>query len=526
MGLAVLYSPFFFIAHWLAPALGYPADGFSLPYQFFQVIGGLIWCILGIFMLRKLLHKYFSDTVVAVTLPAIFIGTNYLGIAAVSTLMPHTYLFTIYTLILWFTWKWHEDKQPGYLIMLGLWIGLAILIRPTEGISILIPLLWGIHDRSSLYEKVKRIWHQIGPFLLSVLLLFLVFLPQMLYWKAYTGKFLYYSYVNPGEGFEFLHPYTINFLFSFRKGWFIYTPVMLFAMYGFYLLYRKKRTIFWALTIFLILNIYILSSWSCWWYAASFGQRAMAQSYPLMAIPLAMVIDHWLKVSPLKKYIGFIIMALLILLNLFQHWQYFFRYVIPSDRMTATYYFKSFGKASVSPKVKKLLLVDRDMPPEEFLKNVIQYRQRFLGGVTFEKPWNNPDYHPEDSVFHSGRLGLCLDSNCIYTPAVHLKYKYVTDKYYAWIKVSVWIYPIYDPKENPINIVLLYTHEGEIYDYQAQRIDKLSSSLKQGTWNKIEFYSITPEVRNVNDYLMAYLWYIGKKPVFTDDFKVEAFEPK
>ncbi len=31
MGLAILYEPFFFIAHWIAPVLGYPADGFSLP---------------------------------------------------------------------------------------------------------------------------------------------------------------------------------------------------------------------------------------------------------------------------------------------------------------------------------------------------------------------------------------------------------------------------------------------------------------------------------------------------------------
>jgi len=32
-GLALLYSPFFLIAHWIAPAMGYPADGFSLPSQ-------------------------------------------------------------------------------------------------------------------------------------------------------------------------------------------------------------------------------------------------------------------------------------------------------------------------------------------------------------------------------------------------------------------------------------------------------------------------------------------------------------
>ncbi|HPB02051.1 MAG TPA: hypothetical protein PLZ67_03780, partial [Bacteroidales bacterium] len=40
MGLAILYSPFFFIAHTLAPALGYAADGYSFPYQFSLLLNG------------------------------------------------------------------------------------------------------------------------------------------------------------------------------------------------------------------------------------------------------------------------------------------------------------------------------------------------------------------------------------------------------------------------------------------------------------------------------------------------------
>jgi hypothetical protein len=74
--------------------------------------------------------------------------------------------------------------------------------------------------------------------------------------------------------------------------------------------------------------------------------------------------------------------------------------------------------------------------------------------------------------------------------------------------------------------VTLYTHKDGLYDYQAQDIDKLSSSVTPGKWNKIELYSMTWQVRNSNDKLMVYLWHLGKKPVFVDDLKVEAFEPK
>jgi hypothetical protein len=194
--------------------------------------------------------------------------------------------------------------------------------------------------------------------------------------------------------------------------------------------------------------------------------------------------------------------------------------------MTAAYYFRTFGKMSVSSQDKKLLLVKRDLPKEELLKNINQYRQRFLGGFTFELPGNYTNLHPEDTLVHSGKFALVLDSNCIYTPAVQVKYKFITDKEYAWIKATVWIYPTCDPKDNPTNVVVLYTHNGEIYDYQAEKMDKLASSMRVGHWNKIEMYTLTPEVRNKNDNLMVYLWHLGKKPVIADDLKVEAFEPK
>jgi len=527
MGLAYLFSPFFFIAHWLAPVLGYPADGFSLPYQFSQVIGALIWCVAGIVMLRKLLLKYFSDGVVAFTLLTILMGTNYLGTAAISTLMPHIYLFTLYTLIFWFTSRWYENKRPVNLVILGFLIGLSILIRPTEGISILIPFLWGVHDRSTLLERVKKIFQSETLVITFLLPLILVILPQLYYWNFSAGKFLYDSYVNPGEGMDLLPPHTIKFLFSFRKGWFIYTPVMLFAVYGFYLLFREKRTIFWALTVYFIINLVIVSSWSNWWFGACFSQRGMVQSYSLMAIPLALVIDHWGKLRSGIKYFWFIILSLLILLNLFQHWQYSFGYVISPERETAAYYFKTFWKTSVSPEDQKLLLVDRDMTRDEFMKNLNKYDQRVLGTIDFEnRPGKNIIVGSEDTLVHSGKIAFRLDSNCIYTPPVEVRYKDITKKEYAWIKASVWVYPTYDPKNNPTNFVILYTHHRKAYNYHALEIDNLSPSLTPGKWSKIEMYWMTPEVRSGRDVLTIYLWHVGKKPVFVDDLVVEAFEPK
>jgi hypothetical protein len=87
----------------------------------------------------------------------------------------------------------------------------------------------------------------------------------MVYWKMYAGTFLYNTYNNPGEGLFLSWPHTMDFLFSFRKGWFIYTPVMILALIGLFLPSANRKGYFNAVLFFVLVNIYILSCWSNWW---------------------------------------------------------------------------------------------------------------------------------------------------------------------------------------------------------------------------------------------------------------------
>lgn len=60
-----------------------------------------------------------------------------------------------------------------------------------------------------------------------------VFIPQFLYWKHVTGQFIFFSYKNT-EGFDFMKPHILNVLFSFKKSLFVYTPVLIFVVAGFF----------------------------------------------------------------------------------------------------------------------------------------------------------------------------------------------------------------------------------------------------------------------------------------------------
>ncbi|MBX9449463.1 MAG: hypothetical protein KL787_07000 [Taibaiella sp.] len=64
--------------------------------------------------------------------------------------MTHSWLFTLYVLLILNTHHFYAGPQKKYILRIGVLIGLLALVRPPEIISVLIPVLWGIDN---LFEK-------------------------------------------------------------------------------------------------------------------------------------------------------------------------------------------------------------------------------------------------------------------------------------------------------------------------------------------------------------------------------------
>jgi len=339
MGLSFLYAPFFVLGHITAGLTDYPADGFSVPYKFFLTMSALFYLALGLFFLRKVLENYFSWKVVVITLITVVLGTNLYYYSAIESTMPHVYLFALFSAFIYMTIRWYEKPDMENSIIIGLLGGLITLIRPTDIILSVFFLLWDVKSAKELKERF--LFFVRNPrFIIAMALTFaVVWIPQLAYWKFATGHWLYYSYNN--EGFNFLHPHIIDGMFSYRKGWLLYTPVMLFAIAGVALSYRKMKEIFVPSLVFLMLNIYIITSWWCWWYGGSFGGRPFIDSYPILALSLAVFIKWTFSLKKTAKLISHIVITLLVLLNLFQTWQYYGGN-IHYDAMTKKAYWKIF----------------------------------------------------------------------------------------------------------------------------------------------------------------------------------------
>jgi hypothetical protein len=407
------------------------------------------------------------------------------------------------------------------MILLALVCGVTILSRPTEIVCLLIPLLWGVWDKNSLVDKINLMLKHKFQILFFAAILILIGSLQFIYWKIYTGKFLFYSYGgNAGEGFEFFRPYITQVLFSFRKGWLIYTPIMVFSIIGLVFLYKKNKSIFFPILLYFIINLYFVSSWSCWWYAESFSQRSLIQSYAVLALPLGYSIQYIFSIKRIWQYVVGAIIIALVVLNLFQTWQ-IEKGIIHGSRMTKDYYFSIFGKKSVDDDKKDLLLISRSFDGKEEFADEENYNKMVLDIKDFESEKSDKI----DTTFaYSGLQSFRLDADNIFSPAIEAPYSSLTENYYAWVRVSVMVYPETDVKLNPSSLVASFEHNGYAYKYRALDLDKLE--LERNSWNKVTFDYLTPEIRNKKDKLKVYVWHRGQEKVYVDDLKVEIFEPK
>ncbi len=343
MGMSFMYMPFFLLAH------GYTlitspenAYGFSSTYKFFLVMSSVFYLATGLIFLRKVLKRYFNDQVVSIVLLTTTLATNLYCYTTTEPTMSHAYSFSLISIFLYLVIKWYQGPKLLIAALLGLVGGLIVLIRPTNILIITVYLFWGVTDYRSFKNRIFFLWKKKYAVFITIFVAFLIWLPQLSYWKHITDQWFYYSY-GSDERFFFNNPRIIKVLFSYRKGWFVYTPLMFVSICGLFLLRKYVKGAFIPVFIFVVLNIYVISSWWSWWYGGSFGLRAFIDSYAIMAIPLGAITTYFLSQ---KKFIriGYLVFLFLFLsLNIFNTMQY--RYgSIHWDSMSKEAYWKSFLK--------------------------------------------------------------------------------------------------------------------------------------------------------------------------------------
>ena len=333
VGESVLLMPFFIVAHFTSGISGSPTDGYSRLYVISVTIAALFYLLCGLLALKKTLELFeFSNRTIFIAISTLVFGTNlfYYSVGEMGT--THVYSFSLISIFIYQMTKYFQSLHVKHILYGALFLGLIILIRPINGIVIFsIPFLSLNINR--LNEGFRKYLSRPDIIALSIgIVLAIISIQLIIYWIQ-TGSFFVYSYGE--EGFNFSSPQLLNFLFSYRKGFFLYTPIALLSLLGFIYL-RTDRFKFITLFLFLLLVVYVLSSWWMWYYGGSFSSRVMVDYLPFFGILLCLLLKG---VSELKVRYAFLgLLFLFVILNQVQTLQYRYYIIHWSDMNKETYW--------------------------------------------------------------------------------------------------------------------------------------------------------------------------------------------
>ena len=324
IGVSLMVSPFYIAAKLLG------SDAFSQNSQWAIVFAALFYAGLGFFFLQKLLLVLNFNP-----LPVLLIAlaSNLLYYTIAAPLMNHVYSFFLITLLCFLITTAVKQENHSRLYISALVLALIALVRPADLIVVLfLPFIVSLADPTG-FERILKMLRKTIPGSAGIFLT-VVFL-QSYFWYLQTGRFIVWTY--PGEGFNWFSPKLWEIWFGFRKGLFIYAPILLMVFYGIYRMYHSNKRAATAFLFGLITTAYIISCWWDWGYGDGFGQRAYIDFLVFFAIAMA----HALSNKTAKRYlIGFAVLSTVLTLS--QSYQFHKRILHPNNMSFDKYVYSLF----------------------------------------------------------------------------------------------------------------------------------------------------------------------------------------
>lgn len=291
IGCSVLWIPFFLLGHSIAlllhaGGLRILANGYSRPEQMAIGLGSVVYGLIGFFLIYKILCRWFTRELSTTTVLLLVFATNAWYYFVIEPSLSHLCSMFAVSLFAYFVIVRHHRISPRYAFLIGASAGLMTLVR-NQNLPFTVLLLYEFIDANGR-RSLKSYFGLLPPALAGFVI---VMLPQIAFWKVVFGSYVAYSYGN--ESFDFLHPHLVQTLFSPNHGLIAWTPIIAVCLAGLLLFIRKKNALIGipAALVFLFQWV-ICSSWWCWWFMISFGERPMLDISIVFALGLAAFLEQ------------------------------------------------------------------------------------------------------------------------------------------------------------------------------------------------------------------------------------------
>ncbi|MDD2982401.1 MAG: hypothetical protein PHQ74_03350 [Crocinitomicaceae bacterium] len=502
IGTAICIAPFYYATHQGVVAAGGNADGYSVPYELSVLLAGLAFLALGMWSIIRLLRSFsLSNSTIVFSLMGLTLATNMYYYTVYHPDFAHVFAFGIIAFLLLQFKTYADSNKSKHLVIIASLLGLLTIIRPTDALIVLLfpfffPSFKAFLARLQFILKDQKI-----AFLLGLILFIAIISLQFINIYQQTGQWRFNEYVVGAEGFDHLfNPKISEVLFSFRKGFFIYTPFFILLIPGFIELYRWNKYFFTGVLSFFVVFTYVMASWWCWYYGGSLGMRPMIDVYAVLIIPVAFLFQK------AKRYFKVIL----------------FLFLLAMIDVNRTY----------SYQLQNAIIHYSDMDKESFMHTFLQTGKRYEWMVFIEEPtFDKAKFRKKESLFYNstneswslGKKNQYFETE--FTGSL-FKMIYVPDSTIRDSKIALEVsYDIFIKEEDHTSKVILFGYQnGERKDlslnylkFQIPRIRhyypvkaQLVSEEKYGQMDSLEIWVDN----NVHDALFKRLQadvFVGKK---------------
>lgn len=307
IGPAILWSPFFLVAHGLAllgAKLGYPVslDGMSRFHQLITFYGTLLYGWLALLICYRIAREAFGrDHALWAALGAALAGPLPFYCLTYAS-YSHAQAAMAASLLCWLWLRWRAAWTARRFTLFGAAAGLLVLIRPAEAPFLLLPLVEGVrHLWPALRERpfsLGALARRLLAPAAGALAALLVFSPQLVVWKILYGKLLL---VPQGDTFLLWGKSAwYATLFSPRNGLLTVAPLMALALLGLALGIRRRPELGWPLAAVFV-GIALVNGAAHDWWGWGFSARRFTAALPVFAFGMAAALralSEWMIANP------------------------------------------------------------------------------------------------------------------------------------------------------------------------------------------------------------------------------------
>jgi len=305
VGPAILWAPFLLLAHvavLLARALGssVPADGFSAPYRITMAFATAFYGFLSLLLSFRLARQYVEERWAFLATLAIWLASSLPVYMYFNPSWSHAHSSFAVALFLWY---WHETRLLRSLaqwLILAAIAGLMLNVYYANAMVLAILLVEAVRQyRAAFRNRAARPETSAIPRIPELLLRHFLFAATLLITllPTYISRYLVYgspfesAYV-PLRDWLWSSPVFFSVLFSSNHGLFSWTPILLLALAGLFLFWRREQRVGAPLLAAFFAFYFFISCYPDWAGISSYGNRFFVSLTSLFILGLAVFFDR------------------------------------------------------------------------------------------------------------------------------------------------------------------------------------------------------------------------------------------